>query len=257
MGNSEFRSWNVTALPGFELLFDKNCPEYPSHVHDAFTIDIIETGYVRYSLGGITHSVGPGNIVWIDAHQVHSAVQIGPEPVTIRSILVPEAFLFDFHQNINPIPSIISDDSLHEELKRFHRNTESVNVAGAEGKLLEIIKRILVYPSDVQKTEHQLIQQVKKYMLAHYMEPISIDELAGNLQLNKSYFVRMFRDHVGLPPYGYLTQIRVARARVLLARGMSPAEVAASVGLSDQSHLTRFFKRSTGMTPAFYARMRT
>jgi AraC family transcriptional regulator len=53
-------------------------------------------------------------------------------------------------------------------------------------------------------------------------------------------------------PHQYLIQVRVNNARSLLSAGSgerSLAEVASAVGFSDQSHLTRHFKRIVGVTP--------
>jgi transcriptional regulator GlxA family with amidase domain len=53
-------------------------------------------------------------------------------------------------------------------------------------------------------------------------------------------------------PHQYLIQVRVNNARWLLSAGSgerSLAEVASAVGFADQSHLTRHFKRVTGLTP--------
>ncbi len=55
---------------------------------------------------------------------------------------------------------------------------------------------------------------------------------------------------MGIPPYAWLAQYRVNRARGLLDAGGRPAEVAAQVGFADQAHLTRWFRRVLGVTPA-------
>lgn len=57
-----------------------------------------------------------------------------------------------------------------------------------------------------------------------------------------------------MSPYAYLTQIRVQRAMELLKSGASVAVTAQRVGFTDQSHLTRKFKRFAGITPAAFAR---
>ena len=56
-----------------------------------------------------------------------------------------------------------------------------------------------------------------------------------------------------MPPYAWLAQHRVARARLLLDRGHRPAEAAALAGFADQAHLTRWFRRVVGVTPGAYA----
>ncbi|WP_231558368.1 helix-turn-helix domain-containing protein [Modestobacter caceresii] len=58
----------------------------------------------------------------------------------------------------------------------------------------------------------------------------------------------------GLPPHRYLTGRRVDLARRLLLEVLSAAEVASTVGFTDQSHLTRHFRRMIATTPAAYAR---
>jgi transcriptional regulator GlxA family with amidase domain len=57
---------------------------------------------------------------------------------------------------------------------------------------------------------------------------------------------------MGMPPYAWLAQHRVHRARGLLDSGRKPAEVASMVGFADQAHLTRWFRRVLGVTPAAY-----
>jgi AraC-like DNA-binding protein len=87
-----------------------------------------------------------------------------------------------------------------------------------------------------------------------FTETIALDELAAHARLDKFHLCRAFRDQVGLPPHAYVTHRRVSRAQDLLARGIPQAEVAASVGLYDQSQLHRHFKRILGVTPGAFAR---
>ena len=63
------------------------------------------------------------------------------------------------------------------------------------------------------------------------------------------HLARLFHDETGLPPHTYLTQLRINRAKQRLQAGDPIADVAAATGFSDQSHLTRRFKRIVGVTP--------
>ncbi|HLK38877.1 MAG TPA: helix-turn-helix transcriptional regulator, partial [Polyangiaceae bacterium] len=71
---------------------------------------------------------------------------------------------------------------------------------------------------------------------------------------DKFHLVRTFRTEVGLPPYEYLTYLRVSRARELLRRGVFVAEAAQAVGFCDESQLHRHFRRIVGVPPGVYAR---
>jgi AraC-like DNA-binding protein len=82
--------------------------------------------------------------------------------------------------------------------------------------------------------------------------PPALAQIAAETGLSRYQLVRSFRADVGMPPYAWLAQHRVARARRLLERGRRPAEVAALAGFADQAHLTRWFRRVVGVTPGAY-----
>jgi AraC-like DNA-binding protein len=83
-------------------------------------------------------------------------------------------------------------------------------------------------------------------------EPPSLAALAAEQGLSRYQLLRAFRTTMGIPPYAWLAQHRVHRARRLLESGLRPAEVASVVGFADQAHLTRWFRRVLGVTPAAY-----
>jgi AraC-like DNA-binding protein len=84
------------------------------------------------------------------------------------------------------------------------------------------------------------------------LQPPALAELAAGTGLSRYQLVRSFRAEVGMPPYAWLAQYRVGRARMLLERGCRPAEAAAATGFADQAHLTRWFRRVVGVTPGAY-----
>ena len=92
-------------------------------------------------------------------------------------------------------------------------------------------------------------------MQAYFADDLSIEKVAAAAGLSPYYFIRVFGRAAGLPPHAYLTQIRICRARAMLINGMTVAEAACAAGFVDQSHLTRHFKRLTGITPGKYRRI--
>lgn len=96
-------------------------------------------------------------------------------------------------------------------------------------------------------------RRARDYLHALSTENVSLEALAAVAGLNKFHLLRLFRAEFGLPPHEYLTHLRVARARELLARGLPAGRVAVEVGLYDQSQLNRHFKRIVGLTPGRYA----
>jgi AraC-like DNA-binding protein len=98
------------------------------------------------------------------------------------------------------------------------------------------------------------VRRARAFLRDALAEKITLDELADHAALDKFHLVRAFRAELGLPPYEYLTHLRVARARELLRGGMRVAEAAQAVGFYDESQLHRHFRRIVGVPPGVYAK---
>jgi AraC family transcriptional regulator len=86
---------------------------------------------------------------------------------------------------------------------------------------------------------------------------LSVEFLAGEVELSPAHFARAFRETFGLPPHRYLLHLRLERARRMLdAENAVLADVAQRSGFADQAHFTRFFKREYGVTPGIVLRSR-
>lgn len=80
-------------------------------------------------------------------------------------------------------------------------------------------------------------------------------DLAGVVQLSKSYFFRAFRKTFGEPPCSYIVRLRIRRAQeLMLASRVSLSHVALECGMSDQAHLCRVFRRIVGTSPGAWRR---
>jgi len=94
------------------------------------------------------------------------------------------------------------------------------------------------------------VELVREYLAAHAREqtPASIlEEVAGT---DRFTIARHFRWAFGTSPDRYRTLRRLALARAAIESGQSLAQAAAETGFADQSHMTRQFKRTYGLTPA-------
>jgi AraC family transcriptional regulator len=96
---------------------------------------------------------------------------------------------------------------------------------------------------------------VDEYIHAHLDQKISLADLATCLHLSVPHFERMFRGTTHRPPYRYVLELRLERAKQLLVNSrLSLAEVARQCGFSTQSHFTAQFTRYVGVSPARFAR---
>ena len=96
------------------------------------------------------------------------------------------------------------------------------------------------------------ISTIIDYMRAHLGEEIFLNTLAEIAGCTSYHIIRLFNETMGMSPHAYLIQLRLERARELIDEGQSITDAALNAGFSDQSHLTRRFKKRFGITPRTY-----
>jgi AraC-like DNA-binding protein len=83
--------------------------------------------------------------------------------------------------------------------------------------------------------------------------PLDLPSLARELNVSYRWFRRAFAHHTGLSPRRYLLEIRLARARSLLAQSSLPIkEIAMRTGFGEEQYFCRFFHKKVGQTPGVW-----
>lgn len=256
-------SWTVDGLAGVEFLRAVDLRHhYGRHCHDAYAIGVIEAGVGGNHCRGADHYTPAGTIVAMNPGEAHTGYTAGDAALSYRMLYIsisamrvalPEGAALPYFADL-----CIEDRGWAARLRRLHRCLEvSPYPLEKQARFLSLMGRFCTcfgggaHPPHATR-EPAAVGRVKAYLRAHYAEPVTIDQLAGITQLNRAHLMRTFTRTVGMPPYTYLTQIRVERAKDHLAAGRPPAETALAVGFADQSHLNRHFKKLTGTTPRLY-----
>jgi len=97
------------------------------------------------------------------------------------------------------------------------------------------------------------IQRVQRHIHDNLNQALSLSELADLAGLSIWRFATVFREQVGVSPHRYICRLRLVRAQALIRQGMPVASAASEAGFYDQSHLSRHFKSTFGMTPGQYS----
>lgn len=94
------------------------------------------------------------------------------------------------------------------------------------------------------------------FMKSNLEKHLTLSELACLVNLSDSRFRHLFAGEIGMSPRACLRQLRLARAKALLAENrLSIDEIALKVGWQERSHFERQFKRLYGITPAQHRNM--
>ncbi|WP_030163228.1 helix-turn-helix transcriptional regulator [Spirillospora albida] len=234
---------------------------YAPHVHDEYAIGVTVRGTETMRYRGERVYSGAGSVVVVEPGETHTGGPADPQGFEYLCFY-PGADLLGSVDGREPYfrDAIIDDRPLGDALRLAHHALrQGADPLEGESRLLmtlgALVRRHGGTRPDAPRhgTHARRIAQAASERLADRMsDPPTLAELAADLDLSRYQLLRAFRDAVGMPPYAWLAQHRVSRARALLDAGHRPAETAALVGFADQAHLTRWFRRVLGVTPGAY-----
>ncbi|MFO1444807.1 phosphoenolpyruvate hydrolase family protein [Bacillus sp. Bva_UNVM-123] len=116
----------------------------------------------------------------------------------------------------------------------------------------ELIEKII----DGIGSQADYIEFVKKYVWMHYMNEISLNEIAEILRLSRSYLSTLFKKEVGLSFTQYLIDFRLNRAIEIIQKESLPLTIVAEmVGYPNYSQFSKMFKKHKGLSPTYYCRL--
>jgi AraC family transcriptional regulator len=137
---------------------------------------------------------------------------------------------------------------------------DSASVLSIEGFALALLGEIARTGSTGERTGAKpgWLLRALDHLHAHYMEPISLTELALKVEIDPSHLARTFRQFYGCTMSEYVRKLRVETARKELLTTDKPlSTVAYDAGFTDQAHFSRVFKQLTGLTPGAFRKSTT
>jgi len=254
-----------SVYPGIEAMQADSALSFGRHTHLQFGLGVIDRGAQKSASGrGIVES-GPGDTITVNPGEVHDGIPLSEsgrawrmlylDPLLVDALAAdvlcssPEG-AFEFHA-----PSI-SDVRLRTLVRALHSATTTepspTSRLQIEECLLLVIHLLLCPTTRPQPAPS--IASALAMMNDDPTAPWSLAQLAQEVGMSRFQLVRQFSRATGLTPHAYLLQRRLHHARQLMRAGTSLVTVAAASGFADQSHLTRIFVRSFGITPGAYLR---
>ena len=121
--------------------------------------------------------------------------------------------------------------------------------------LFHVLRRHSNAPSIGARSLHALppykLRRALDFIESHLGQPIGVTDIAAACGTSAFHFSRAFHHAMGVPPYAFLIERRVAKARNLLSTSVLPlTQIAAECGFGGLSQFSRMFRQVTGMSPS-------
>lgn len=272
----------ITRLEPLDIFYvgdrHKTFFEYPAHCHEVYELNFVENaaGVVR-TIGDSRETIGNLDLVLItgsklvhvweqgtcpeqDIHEI--TIHIDPDAFSCalmdkrafasirrmleraqRGLAFPEAAVQILKEDI--INLAHSNDSFASVIRLFNLLYRLSQVEGAR----ELSSSSFVDAREEHEDER--VRRVKDYIVANYMQDVSLRDMAGLACMSEESFSRFFRNKTGRTPNRYLIDYRLGiAARMLLTTPLPVSEIGFSCGFNTLSHFNRLFRESKGCTPS-------
>jgi AraC-like DNA-binding protein len=249
-------------VDGVEVVVADSALTFGRHTHDEFGIGLIERGAQKSASGRGVVEAGAGDLITVNPGEVHDGTPFDASGRLWRMLYIDPARLLDAAADIAPGSSfefeapVIRDRLLTTRFRTLFDAVTANDALQSDAALLTLAARLLKPSTTERPAVGAGITAARERIDDDPAAEQMLANLAADAGLSRYQFLRAFTRLTGLPPHAYLLQRRVQHARRLVREGLPLVDAAAASGFADQSHMTRCFVRSFGLTPGALARSR-
>ncbi len=254
------------------------------HAHDFYELYINLHGANRYVLDDQTLTLRGNDLLIVKPFQIHGHLSNEPLQNYERMFLyITREVVDELSQRILPINRLLEDavrerrflcritdekvhqamgyiDAIRENCLHETPYTRLHDVALMTQFVLLVLECVDSVPAEAPEREEKplMIQQVLNYVNEHYDQKLSLDSIASQFFISKSYLSHMFAQYTSRSLYDYILYCRVNQAKRLITDGATMTAISYQCGFSDYSNFLRSFSRVVGCSPSAYKkRLRT
>lgn len=246
--------------------------EFETHTHAAYTVTAVLAGQLTATIGDEMFEVSVDESALTNVGQNHSAraklvefLSIGVSPALVNE-MVAEIGVTRTTANIVFRQATIADPIITKIAREIAAEV-SAEQLGRTAMLDTLVRGLVIHLLRCHLTVRQTdqielsragpvdrrLRRAIEFMHDNFGRELALEEIAAAAYLSEYHFARLFKQITGVTPHVYLANVRLERARKLLADTALPiSQIASMVGYQSQSHFSKMFRSVTGITPRAY-----
>ena len=248
------------------------------HWHNEFEIVAVSEGVVDCHVGQESFRLKAGEAVFINSRVLHQFTAkdygIMPNIVFSPEFIAPEQTVI-YDKFIAPIEKSTMENLVFKNICEWHNRVlellstlfYEISVDGFnELKVRNILSEAWVII--LEQVRHTLrenkcvndanssgnsVKLMIQYIGAHYMEEISLNDIAASVNISKNTAMRYFAANIGVSPVDYLIKYRIGiSCKMLRETSDKISHIAGCVGYENTSYFCRLFRKYVGVSPKKY-----
>jgi len=229
---------------------------YDTHWHEFYEIELIISGKGTYTIDGITYDVKPGMLFFMTPVNFHT---LDVKNVKMYNIMFTENicdFKYLSRVTSNAFPTALQikkEDMVFFEtlLGEIAKSSDDTNYASL--LLNSIIAKICKVTEKTKITDLTPISVAELYILNHFRDNISLNEVAKYIGYSSPYFSFYFKQKTGITFKEHINNLRFEYAcNLLRCSDLTVMQICIESGFLEYTNFIRRFKQRYGMPPLKY-----
>lgn len=234
---------------------------FPPHIHEETELHITQKGQIQYTVGGQTISSQKNDCVVIFPRQLHTGVCT--KDAVDCSILLNRNLIGSFQDTlahfrpVSPLlpASLLPDEVLlaFQKIQHYYANQQFTLAHAWLQVLFAHVIPLLELQENKSPEDENLSFQIIYYLTEHFQEPLTLEQTAKELHINKFYLSHFFSANLHMTFLQYLTELRVEYAmNAIRSTRNTMTQIWQDAGFTSQQTFNRAFRSKTGITPLAY-----
>ena len=238
-------------------------PAFSLHRHDTYALGITTSGVQQFRYRGARRICLPGQLHVLHPDELHDGGPATPdgfryriayvEPAVVQAALGGRPLPFAAEPVHDASPAMAGLAGLLDDI---YEPLDELAAAAAAAAVADALEAAAGRIGTGGAVDTVAVAAVREHLASHPAEETRAADLERIAGIDRWAIARQFRRAFGTSPDRYRRMRRLAVARDAIAAGGTLAAVAAETGFADQSHMTRHFTRSFGLTPGGVAAVR-
>lgn len=230
---------------------------YHPHRHDTYSIGRTLSGVQSFHYKGSLRHGLPGNTLLLHPDELHDGMAGTEAGFRYRMAYIDPALIQQVLKG-EPLPFIAGglsrDPRLYRASEAFVQAMDySLDPLEEQDALFDLtmaLRAVAGKPRGRKLLDYPAAERAREFIMAHLHQSITLEMLERASGRERWSLSRDFRVLFGTSPYRFVTLRRLDILRTLLLDRFSLVDAALAAGFHDQSHMTRHFTRTYGVSPS-------
>lgn len=243
------------------ILLPRTLRLFEPHAHASYELHYVIAGRGSFELGKGGIAVRPGDLFYTRPGTQHRMV-VSEGDYLLQYVAFFELEPHADHALATDLEALFGEGRVRRLGDRYHvlfaqlsqqtLSTDARQHRAAAARMAGFLYDLMIDTPSAERS-HPAVERALEFMRSNLDAAYDLNDVLAELAIDKSYFIRLFKRAIGVPPMKYAMNLKMSAASDLLRTTADPlAAVAARVGFDDEYHFAKRFKQWSGVAPGAY-----